>query len=119
MKDDKLIVLCNEKVIAEVAKELGLDRALVRKIVNFQSEYTKKIMENGRFDSVRWHYFGVFRPKMKQLQITKQMKGMSPIHRKSFRKAVKQGKVYEKDTRESKGSGDKARRQSKSKTRSD
>lgn len=95
MKKSKVVVLCNEKAIQEVAEELGVDRKLVAKIVDTQSQYTKKIMESGTFDSIRWPYFAVFKVNPKKIQIINHLKGLSPEQQKQFKKDIKDGKVYQ------------------------
>lgn len=86
-------IYCNELVLDECARELGLTVNQVRKIVQSQSEYTKHIMESGTFDSVRWPFAGVFKSNPKEVQMLNHMKGMDEDQRKEFRKNVMTGKI--------------------------
>lgn len=106
MKRPKVIVLCNEKAIQEVSKELGVKRDIIQKIIDTQSQYTRKVIESGTFDSIRWPYFGVFKVKPKKVQILNHLKGLSPEQKKQFKQDVKDGKVYTdfKDPKNTKGS---------------
>lgn len=84
---------CNPRVLKEVANELGLAIKVVEQIVNSQSEFTKFIMENGTFDSVRWRYLGQFKSKPKEVQMIEYLKGLNPDQQKEFKKAVRTGKI--------------------------
>lgn len=82
-------ITCNEQVLNEVAKELGLDIKLVKSIIDSQSEYTKNIMESNSFDSIRWPYFGVFKSKPKEVQMLSYLAGMTPEQQRDFKRAVR------------------------------
>lgn len=87
----KIRVTCNQEVIAEVAKELGLPVLEVKDIVNSQSLFTKQVMESSTFDGVRWPYFGVFKAKPKEIQIINHLKGLNEEQKKEFKLKLKQG----------------------------
>jgi len=86
-------IYCNDVCIWEVAKELGLPVATVKKMVAAQSEYTKVVMESDSFDSIRWPYLGVFKSKPKEVQMINHLKGMDPIQASEFKRMVRTGKI--------------------------
>lgn len=94
-------VVCNQIILREVASELGLPLETVKDIVNFQSEYTKEVMESNSFDSVRWPYLGVFKSKPKEVQMINHLRGMTPEQQAEFKKAVRTKQIilnqWEKD----------------------
>jgi nucleoid DNA-binding protein len=57
-----------EKIIQEIAKELGISQNLAQKIVKTQFEFVKHTMEKGEFETVRLPYFGKFTVKPYRLQ---------------------------------------------------
>jgi hypothetical protein len=84
---------CNPRIAKEVAHELGLTVKQVEQIVNSQSEFTKFVMENGSFDSVRWRYLGQFKSKPKEVQMIEYLKGLTPEQQREFKKAVRTGRI--------------------------
>lgn len=93
----KVRATCNHEILTEVAKELGLQFADVKEIVNNQSLFTKQIIESNSFDGVRWPYFGVFKAKTKEVQIINHLKGLTEQQKKDFKQKLRQGyfKQYE------------------------
>lgn len=85
--------ICNEPIVKEVAKELGLTTKQTEQIINSQSEFTKKIMESGTFDSVRWRFLGMFKSKPKEVQMLEYLKGLDPEQQRIFKKAVRTGQI--------------------------
>jgi hypothetical protein len=86
-------VICNTVILKEVANELGLPLETVKNMVNAQSEYTKLVIEQGSFDSVRWPYLGVFKSKPKEVQILSHLQGMTPEQQADFKFKVRTGKI--------------------------
>lgn len=86
-------VLCNSRILKEVAKELGLPTKEVQQIVDAQSAYVKFIMENGMFDSVRLPELGAFVSKPAEIQLLEHLKGMTPDQQKEYKKLVRTGKI--------------------------
>lgn len=85
--------LCNESVVKEVAKELGLTIKEVRELVSTQSEYVKYVMESGTFDSIRLPYLGIFKSKPKEVQMLEHLKGMTKEQQDDFKRLVRTGKI--------------------------
>lgn len=80
----------------EVAHEMGLPYNQVRDvIINGQSGFTKYIMESNTFHGIRWPYLGLFKAKIKKVQMAKYMKGATGLNKKIFTRQVKRGKVFE------------------------
>ncbi len=86
-------IICNTVILKEVATELGLPLETVKNMVNSQSEYTKLVIEQGSFDSVRWPYLGVFKSKPKEVQILAHLQGMTPEQQAEFKFKVRTGKI--------------------------
>lgn len=86
-------VLCNQVVLTEVARDLGLPLETVKQIIICQSEFTKEVMESNTFDSVRWPYFGVFKSKPKEVQMINHLKGMTYEQAEDFKRKVRTGKI--------------------------
>lgn len=95
----------NERVFAEVARELDLPVKLVKDVVMIgQSKFTAVTMADNSFDSIRWPYFGVFKAKHKVVQILQHMKGLDPDQKQFFkdmrylqREKIKKQKRFEKE----------------------
>jgi len=86
-------IICNPVILKEVSTELGLPLETVKNIVNSQSEFTKFIIEQGAFDSVRWPYLGIFKSKPKEVQILTHLQGMTPEQQADFKHKVRTGKI--------------------------
>jgi len=86
-------VICNTVILKEVATELGLPLETVKNMINSQSEYTKTVIEQGSFDSVRWPYLGIFKSKPKEVQILSHLQGMTPEQQTEFKFKVRTGKI--------------------------
>jgi hypothetical protein len=84
---------CNTRIAKEVANELGLPIKTAELVIGSQSEFTKFIMENGSFDSVRWRYLGQFKSKPKEVQMLEYLKGLTKEQASEFKKAVRTGKI--------------------------
>lgn len=52
-----------KSIIQEIADEDGGDIKQIESIVSFQSKFTKRVMESGSLEAVRWPRFGVFKVK--------------------------------------------------------
>lgn len=85
--------VCNQAVMVEVSKELGLPLKTVKDIIVSQSEFTRSIMESNTFDSVRLVYLGLLRCKPKELQLINHINGMTPEQAEDFKKKVRTGKI--------------------------
>ena len=72
-----------ERIIQEIAKELGISPSLVQKIVKTQFEFVKTVMEKGEFETVRLPYFGKFSVKPYRLQKVNENYGTFYHRRKS------------------------------------
>lgn len=72
-----------EKIIQEIAKELGISPNLVLKIVKSQFEFVKVTMEKGEFETVRLPYLGKFHVKPYRLQKINEIYGIVYHRRKS------------------------------------
>lgn len=72
-----------EKIIQEIAKELGISPNLVQKIVKSQFEFVKLKMEEGAFETVKLPYFGKFHVKPYRLQKVNENYGTFYYRRKS------------------------------------
>ena len=86
-------IICNPIILREVSQELGLPLETVKLIVNSQSEYTKSVIEQGIFDSVRWPYLGIFKSKPKEVQMLTHLQGMTPEQQADFKRKVRTGKI--------------------------
>lgn len=89
-----------KKLIDEVAEESGLSRNVVYKIVMSQFGCLRDTMrsatpdEPSTFDSVRFPYFGIFKPRM---QIFKTMRGIQRYNEeRRRRKEERYGKTNDK-----------------------
>ena len=58
-----------KEIIQTLATKYNLPLEKVEKIVNSQFKYVTKIMSNGKFDSVRLPYFGIFYSKKERRDI--------------------------------------------------
>jgi len=77
-------------VMREISKEMDIPYSIVKDVViNGQSAFTKHVMENGGYGSVRWPGFGLFRLKHKFMLVNKHMKGLTPIVKKVFGNYIK------------------------------
>ena len=84
-----------EEIIKEVAAELDLSYKQVRDIViNGQGAFTKQVMESDQYDSVRWPYLGIFKIKMRHMQIKHYMRGMLPMYRRLYRQQLREGYIF-------------------------
>lgn len=83
---------CNQEVMSEVAKELGLSIQIVKDIFNTHSQYTRNVIESSSFDGVRWPYLGVFRSKPKEVQVLNHLKGLTPEQAREFKQDLRAGK---------------------------
>ncbi len=81
-------VLCNPVAIRKVADELGLNVKDVKEIVNVQSEFTKDVMQDNSFYSIRWPYLGIFKAKLKEIQMINHLRGMTPEQQQDFKRKV-------------------------------
>jgi nucleoid DNA-binding protein len=72
-----------EKIIQEVAKELGISQSIAQKIVRSQFQYVRKTMEKGEFETVKLPYFGKFHVKPYRLQKVNENYGTFYYRRKS------------------------------------
>ena len=52
-------------------------------------------MASNTFDGVKWPYLGTFKAKHKAIQILQHMRGLSPIQKDFFLKALRAGKYKE------------------------
>lgn len=82
---------CNELCIKDVSEELGLSRVIIRGIVSSQFEYVKNMIESNTYDSVRLGYLGVFRCKVKEVQILNYLRGMTKEQQEVFKQQVRAG----------------------------
>lgn len=80
---------CNKEIIAEISEELGIDRKIVEKIVDFQSKLTATTMKSGTFDGVRWPYFGVFQAKHAKVQALQRLRGLPAYKKKIYSRLIK------------------------------
>lgn len=96
-------VLCNPVAIKKVADELGLSVKEVKEMVNIQSEFTKEVMQDNSFNSIRWPYLGIFKSKPKEIQMINHLRGMTPEQQKEFKFKVRTRQIrlndWENDTR--------------------
>jgi hypothetical protein len=78
-----------KRLIDEVAKETGLSRNVIYKIVMSQFGCLRQTMRSAEpdqpdtFDSVRFPYFGIFRPRMK---VFRAMKGIQKYNEERRRR---------------------------------
>lgn len=72
---EKIDKYCNEELYRETADELDVHIDLVKDVVNVQSEFTKKIIKKGFFESIRYVYLGAIKPRHKKIQKMNDMQG--------------------------------------------
>jgi nucleoid DNA-binding protein len=72
-----------EKIVMEIAKELGISPNLVQKIVKSQFEFVKVTMEKGEFETIKLPYFGKWHVKPYRLQKVNENYGTFYHRRKS------------------------------------
>ena len=77
------MIQTEEKIIQEIAKELGISPNLAQKIVRSQFEFVRIVMERGEFETVRLPYFGKFSVKPYRLQKVNENYGAFYHRRKS------------------------------------
>lgn len=89
----------NDQIIAKVATENKLDKALVKEVVKFQFEYLKNQIESGELNSIRLPYMGIFSPNLKQLHIKQIMKGLTDDQKQEFLTALRNNQYFEYNDR--------------------
>jgi len=57
-----------DDIAEDVAEELGVPVSKVREAADYQFKYTRKVMEDGSFESIRLPYFGLFHVKDGRLE---------------------------------------------------
>lgn len=55
-----------KQLIVELSNKYALPSKEVEAVVNSQFRFVAKVIKQGKMDSVRLPYFGVFKPNMKQ-----------------------------------------------------
>jgi nucleoid DNA-binding protein len=77
------MIPAEERIIQEIAKELGISPSLAQKIIKTQFEFVKITMEKGEFETVRLPYFGKWTVKPYRLQKVNENYGTFYHRRKS------------------------------------
>ncbi len=67
--------ICNQELYDEVARELNISSDEVEKIVKAQSQYTRHIIEVGKFEGIRYVYLGKIAAKTRKVQQLNQAQG--------------------------------------------
>jgi len=57
-----------DKLYGEIATELGIPKKRVKDVVEHEFRFVKKVMERGKFNSVRLPRFGIFEVNEKRLK---------------------------------------------------
>ena len=60
---------CNSKAIAETIVRTGESQKAVEHAVSFYSAFTAERIREGGFESVRFPHFGIFKAKLKEIQM--------------------------------------------------
>lgn len=60
---------CNDKAIIETIVNTGESRKMIESIIDHNSKLIADKIKEGGFESVRIPYFGIFRAKLKQIQM--------------------------------------------------
>jgi len=84
-----------EEIMKEMSADMDIPYNMIKDVViNGQSGFTKKVMEDGNYNSIRWPKFGVFKLKHKHMLIKKHMIGMNKIQQSLYRSKVINGKIF-------------------------
>lgn len=59
---------CNAEIIEEVAEELGLSIHLVKGIIASNSDFLRKTIETGAYESIHLPYLGKLKAKLRSVQ---------------------------------------------------
>lgn len=85
--------ICNSVIMKEVSQELGLPLTIIKDIVSTQSKLTIDVIQSNSFDSVRWPYMGIFKAKVKAVQVINHLKGLNEQQKEEFRRDIMTGKI--------------------------
>ena len=92
-----IVKTVEEEIMKEISADTGIPYSMVKDIIiNGQSGFTKHVIESGGYNSVRWPKFGTFKLKHRFMMVRKHIEGLNPVYKDLFKKAVKEGKVFDK-----------------------
>jgi hypothetical protein len=60
---------CNEKVLLETTIKTGESRKTVESVIKHQSRFIHSKIREGSFESIRVPYFGIFKAKLRSVQM--------------------------------------------------
>lgn len=76
---------CNDKVIQDTVTETGEGKALIQHVISHHTGFLAGKIKEGTFESMRILNFGLFRPKIREVQYKQLYKSMPEGFKKLIR----------------------------------